>query len=177
MPKPLLLESQRLILRQIMPTRVDAKEYMKKGTGYSRHNSIPKVIGHIQRLAKDGWECFVILKETNEIVGSIELCHLNWWKQAGEIGYHIREQHRRKGYAVEAAVTVINYCFNKLNFHKMYADTDPDNLASQRVLKKLGFMLEGISREKNLVKGRWTDELDYGLLKSEWKHKKNEPLK
>jgi RimJ/RimL family protein N-acetyltransferase len=166
-----IIKSKRLILRQIFPKKEDLNEYIKKGTGYSDLNTSKKVRKHLNELKrkKDGYEFFIILKDTNQIIGSLELCHLTWFDKAGEIGYHIRKEYRNKGYSTEACRAIINFCFKNLKFRKIYADTDPDNFASQRVLEKLGFKLEGKIREKVFVKGKWIDEYDFGLLKSEWR--------
>jgi len=120
---------------------------------------------------KDSYYFGIFLKENKELIGEMELCHMNWWfDKAGEICYFIKKEFRGKGFATESSKTMIDFCFKKLKFRKVYADTDPDNLASQKVLKKLGFKLEGKIREKNFVKGKWIDEYDFGLLKSEWKN-------
>lgn len=164
---PLTINSERLILRAF--TLVDAEQYSK----LSIHsiNTITKAKNFIKSSwKKDSYYFGIFLKEYNLLIGQIELCHMNWWyDKAGEICYHIGKKYWGKGYATEASKAVISYCFSKLKFRKIYADTDPNNLASQKVLEKLGFKFEGRIREKNLIKGKWTDELDYGLLRSEWK--------
>src|SRR3989338_3743909 len=100
----------------------------------------------------------IFLKENNILIGELELCHMNWWfDKAGEICYSIKKGYDGKGYATEASRAVINFCFKKLKFRKVYADTTPDNVASQKVLEKLGFRLEGRIREKVFVKGKWVD--------------------
>jgi len=169
---PPVLSGKRLLLRTITSSRADALEYRKRGTGYSDGKSCSSIQKRFKRInnSNDGFECFVILKETSTIIGSVELCHLNWFrfKESGEIGYHIRKNYRGNGYATEACRILIKYCFQKLKFRKIIADTDPDNCASQQVLKKLGFKLEGKIREKHLVRGKWIDEYAYGLLRREW---------
>jgi len=121
---------------------------------------------------KDSYYFGVFLNETKKLIGQVELCHMNWWEdKAGEICIFIKKDFRKLGYATESTKAIINFCFNKLKFRKIYADADSTNLASQKTLKKIGFKLEGKIREKNFVNGKWTDELDYGLLKSEWREK------
>ena len=46
---------------------------------------------------------------------------------------------------------------------------DPDNLASQRVLIKLGMKNEGRLRQDKQIRGRWRDSLLYAILEDEWK--------
>jgi RimJ/RimL family protein N-acetyltransferase len=164
--KPPRLESERLILRkfksgdeknllEFKPKRIkdlkSAREFIKKSIG------------------DNGFYLAIVLKKEKKVIGYRELDHLNWWGgTAGEIAAHINKKYRRNGYSTEAAMLLIDYCFNKLKFHKVYADADHDNFASQKGLKKLGFKREGISREKRKVKGKWIDEWNYGLLKPEW---------
>ena len=158
---------ERIILRPFSPK--DAEQYSKMDR--KKRNTIEKAKNFINSSwKKDSYYFGIFLKENNELIGQLELCHMNWWyDKAGEICYFIKKDFRGKGYATEASKAMINCGFNKLRFRKIYADTDPDNLASQKVLKKLGFKLEGKIREKNFVKGKWIDEYDFGLLKSEWK--------
>ena len=164
--KPIILKSERLILRKFKLS--DVKQYIKLG---SHIKDTKKALAWIKSSwIKNSYHFGIFLKENNILIGKIELCHMDWWfDKAGEIGYFINKKYRGKGYATKASGMVIDYCFDKLNFHKMYADTDPDNFASQKVLEKLGFKLEGRIREKVFVKGKWIDEYDYGLLKTEWK--------
>lgn len=119
---------------------------------------------------KNGFYLAIYLKSERKVIGYRELCHLDWWDfEAGEIGIKINKKYRKKGYSTEASILLIDYCFNKLKFHKIYADTDSENKISQRNIKKMGFKLEGIIRDRRRINGKWADELDYGLFKNEWK--------
>lgn len=166
------LESRRLILRKLEPS--DAKDFIELNHSSRRLGKIntsdkaKKWIKH--SVSEDGYYLAVVLKQEKKVIGFVELCHLNWWDwKAGEICYTINKKYTGKGYATEASKILVDYCFKKLKFHKVYADTVPDNVASQKVLEKLGFKLEGAIRDKYLKNGKWVDELDYGLLRREWK--------
>lgn len=167
------LETERLILRPLKQS--DAEDFVKikkKSHAIGLVNTIKKAKTWIRNanLVKHGFFLGVVLKENKKVIGILELCHLDWFdNKAGEICYHFNKAYWGKGYATESAKELINFCFKKLKFRKVYADTDHDNYASQKVLKKLGFKLEGRIREKHLVNGKWKDELDYGLLRREWK--------
>ena len=167
--KPPILNSERLILRPFKLSDVkDLLEIKSK-----RIKNIKEAKQWIKKsIDENGFYLAVVLKEENKVIGYRELCHLNWWDfKAGEICAHFNKNYWNKGYSTESGKILINYCFKKLKFHKVYADTDPNNLASQRVLEKLGFKLEGRIRDRRIVKGQWIDEMDYGLLKSEWRGK------
>ena len=53
--------------------------------------------------------------------------------------------------------------------HRVTATCDALNLASARVLEKLGMHREGCLRQNLWTKGRWRDTLVYGLLEDEWR--------
>ena len=66
----------------------------------------------------------------------------------------------------EAMNSVLDYAFNDLDFHRLEADTDPDNAASLALLEKFGFQREGYFRERWFVHGKWHDSVMLGLLRS-----------
>ena len=68
----------------------------------------------------------------------------------------------------EAMSSVLDYVFKDLDFHRLEADTDPNNLASLALLEKLGFRREGYFRERWFVHEKWHDSVMLGLLRSEW---------
>jgi RimJ/RimL family protein N-acetyltransferase len=58
--------------------------------------------------------------------------------------------------------------FDELGLHRVSARLDADNRASGRLLERLGMRFEGRFRENEFVKGRWTDEAVYAMLRDEW---------
>ena len=70
-----------------------------------------------------------------------------------------------KGYAVEAARAVLEYLIREVGFHRIEAKCCTENIASERVMQKLGMNKEGILRERFYGKdGRWHDLMEYSLL-------------
>ena len=61
-----------------------------------------------------------------------------------ELGYGIAEEFRGYGYATEAVETILEWAFDQPGVTRIAAETAPDNLASQRVLAKCGFLPSGI---------------------------------
>ena len=70
-----------------------------------------------------------------------------------EIGYGISENYQNNGYATEAVSAVLEWAFSHPEVAAVEAETDPDNIASRRVLEKCGFALNGIIGEEG---PRWT---------------------
>jgi RimJ/RimL family protein N-acetyltransferase len=58
----------------------------------------------------------------------------------------------------------------------MWADCDPRNPASVRVMEKLGMRQEAYFRENAFIKGEWCDSLIYALLDREWRAQAAAPV-
>ena len=85
------------------------------------------------------------------------------------VGYGVHGDLRGRGFAVEAAGAVIDQAFAKYpQLQRIRAHTDLENASSMRVLEKLGFTHEGTLRSNQFVKGRFCDEVVFGLLREEW---------
>jgi ribosomal-protein-alanine N-acetyltransferase len=88
--------------------------------------------------------------------------------RTGELGYAIRHDRWGRGYATEAAATILDFGFSTLGLHRVQAACGPDNVASQRLLVRLGFSYEGRMRDHVFTNGAWRDSLLYSLLEHEW---------
>lgn len=69
-----------------------------------------------------------------------------------EIGYGIDEAYRQKGYATEAVGGIVNWALEQENVRCISAQTEPDNIRSQKVLLKNGFFRDGYGKEGPLYK-------------------------
>lgn len=86
------------------------------------------------------------------------------------IGYGVHADIRGRGLVVEAASEVVGEAFTAHpDLTRLRAHTNAENKASMRVLEKLGFQREGILRKNQFVKGHFSDEAIYGLLREEWR--------
>ncbi len=72
------------------------------------------------------------------------------------------------GIATEAGQAVIEYGFNTLGFNRIQATFDPRNVASRRVLEKLGFQNEGFLREYYYLRDEFCDRIMLSLLKKDY---------
>ena len=84
-------------------------------------------------------------------------------------GIELGIEHWGRGYAFEAASALLPFAFNELKLHRLFADCDPRNEASCRLVQKLGFKLEGIHRENYWLKGEWCNTAIYAMLDSDWR--------
>ena len=83
---------------------------------------------------------------------------------------------RSQGIMTEAIKRVINFAFNTLKLRRLDVEACPENKASNSLIKKIGFKYEG--RRKKFVKAKSTKKIHdldiYGLLKEDWRKRKNE---
>jgi RimJ/RimL family protein N-acetyltransferase len=110
----------------------------------------------------------VVLRETDELIGS---ANLGWASQEhgqGELGYVLHPDHHGRGYATEVAKALLRLGFEGAGMHRVRGRCDGRNVASARVMAKAGMRQEAHLRENEFVKGEWTDELVFALLAKEW---------
>jgi ribosomal-protein-alanine N-acetyltransferase len=89
--------------------------------------------------------------------------------QEADIGYELDSRYWGRGYATEAARAMLNLGFRQLKLHRIWAHCIAENVASARVMQKIGMQYEGRLRENEWMKGRWWDTLMYAILDYEWK--------
>lgn len=95
----------------------------------------------------------VLVKENHEIIGSCGFARPHGTEEI-ELGYLLARRFWGRGFATEAAQACLRYGFEKLGFREIIAMTDLENLASQNVLQKIGFIQRGVeifNNEETLV--------------------------
>lgn len=127
----------------------------------------------INKKRDDAYYYAIILKETKKIVGSAWLHSLyeSTDYKIADIAYLIGREFRGNGYTEEALKLLIEWGFRKLRLVKITAKVNEFNVASKKIIEKLGFKFEGKLRKQSLKRfpNEWCDELNYGLLRTEWK--------
>lgn len=105
---------------------------------------------------------------TEKVLGKCVLFQFSHQNQRAEFGYVLNRNYWGKGYMTETLTTIINFAFNELGLHRLEADIDTENQASLRLVEKLGFIREGLFRDRWRVYGEWQDSVMLALLKPEW---------
>ncbi len=88
------------------------------------------------------------------------------------IGYRMLPAERNKGYCTEAIKIIVDYLFLTRDIVRIQAETNPQNLASQKVLEKAGFTKEGVKRKSVFIRGQWQDGVLYSILREDWREPK-----
>lgn len=150
------IETDRLILREILPSDaegmflLDSNPKVHSYLGNNPISSIEQSIAYIENLKIEYIQnaigrYAVILKETNEFIGWAGLKfitgpvynHQNFY----DIGYRLREEYWGKGYGYEAAKAWLHHGFFEMNIQTIYASAHVENLASRKILEKIGLQL------------------------------------
>jgi len=129
-------------------------------------------------VAGEELHCAVLDAASGVLLGAVDLMHFPD-REAGETGYWVAPQARRRGVATAALRLMQRYAFAQVGLERLELMTEPGNVASRRVAEKAGFKLEGTmrgllaargGRDRELVDpahGR-IDQLVYALLRPEW---------
>lgn len=109
----------------------------------------------------------LFIRWEHNIVGAVNLRNISHTMKYGEIGYGVGEEYQGKGIGTEAIRQFVLKIFNETDLRRLFAYVAEDNIASRRILEKVGFVQEGICREHFIINGKPTNEVLYGILRSE----------
>jgi [ribosomal protein S5]-alanine N-acetyltransferase len=130
-----------------------------------------RFIAACRQMAEDGTGARVAVDRVSDgaFLGWCGLVRWNPDHRSAAMGYCYRAAAWGHGYATEAARELLQWAFDTLDLNRVQAEADTRNLASARVLEKLGFVREGTLREDCVVDGEVSDSWVYGLLRREWR--------
>lgn len=118
-------------------------------------------------------QCVIVERANNDaseaVIGTVMLFNFEAASQLAEIGFLLGREHWGNGYAAEAMKAFIDFSFATLNLRRLEATVDVRNIASNKLLQRLGFTLEGVLRERWLAAGELQDINLHTLLKREWR--------
>ncbi len=112
---------------------------------------------------------FWFVKKADEIVGHVTMQNINRMMLTVEIGYGVSSHFRGRGFATFAIRKLASDVFSNTPIRKLIAFVHEENISSRKALENAGFHLEGLLREHYLVNGKPTNEVIYGLLRSDLK--------
>lgn len=127
---------------------------------------------HQDRLELNDYKYAVILKETNTLIGAIEIVVTEEFKH-GCLGYWLGKSYWHKGYGTEMLARIIQFGFEDLDLHRIYGEHFDYNIASARVMEKNEMIQEGKLREHKMKWRKFVNSNIKGILKSEWLQKKH----
>ena len=181
-----ILETERLIIRPInLDDAEDMFEYATRddvgpNAGWQPHKEISASKKTIESMISNFLTEFnigvfsIVYKENKKMIGTIGVHRFNKRYGSCEIGYVLNPLYWGKGIIVECAQRVIKWLFDDLNLYRIECGHFDFNYQSKRVIEKLDFKFEGISRKKILLPSEERCDLfNYSILKDEYLNKYN----
>lgn len=174
------LETERLVLREFEEDDLQAIQeyasdpkvvrYMAWGPNTEKDTQefLQRAFDRRRKQPRTDYDLAIILKAENHLIGSGGIYIANPDHREAEIGYSFNRRFWGHGYATEAARTFVAFGFEELGLHRIYATCAPANVASARVMEKIGMQREGHLREHRWQKRRWRDSYLYAILEREW---------
>ena len=174
------IESARLVLRLVAPADLPAllvingDDETTRYLPYAAWRSMADAEawhGRMERLNASGLglQFVVVDKATGAVIGSCLLFRYEEGSALAELGYVMGRAHAGRGLMREALVACIGAAFTRLSLRRLEAQVDPRNQRSAALALGLGFVREGLLRERWLAKGEAKDVEIFGLLRHEWR--------
>ena len=173
-----VLETPRLVLRELEPADAAAAFEFYSDPDVVRYYDSPlteleqarQEIAHHRRRFEGGeairWG--VVVKGEGRVAGTCGYFARDTACRHATLSYVLARHHWNKGLMTEALRAVVHFGFERYGLHRIEAQVAVPNLASRRVLQKLGFREEGQLRERFFVDGRFHDETMLSLLERDF---------
>jgi [ribosomal protein S5]-alanine N-acetyltransferase len=115
------------------------------------------------------YDMAVVLIANDRLIGRCGLGLIDVELGEASLWYTLHPDFWGQGYTTEAARSLVGFGFRQLELHRVWADCDPENPGSWRVLEKLGMRREGHLLQNVKVDDGWADSYLYAILDQEWR--------
>lgn len=171
------LETERLILRKwSMNDLDDFYEYCRSplvgpNAGWKPHMDKSDSKEILKKFIEDDETWAIVYKENNKVIGSIGLHEDEKRSDVNSkmLGYVLSDEYWGRGIMTEAAKITIKYAFEDTNIDVLSVYYYPFNKRSENVIKKCGFVYEGILRKASIIfDGSIQDNVCYSMLREDY---------
>lgn len=122
----------------------------------------------MRREARRGVTLPWVITYDGTFAGQLTVGNIIWGSaRTAQVGYWIDEDYAGLGITPTVLAMAIDHCFFEVGLHRIEATIRPENVASRRVVEKLGFREEGIRRRCLHVDGGWRDHICYAVTTEE----------
>lgn len=104
----------------------------------------------------------------NDLIGLIDLHHINNLHRKAAVGYWLCRTGQGKGIMTYAVKNIVDYGFNEFQLNRIEIMVDENNLASLKIPRRLNFKQEGILREFVALEDTFQNMVIFSMLRSEW---------
>jgi aminoglycoside 6'-N-acetyltransferase len=181
----ILLKTHRLLLRPFQASDLENFAAYRSDPHVARYQSWPtpftlaqaaaflEKMKHAEAGAPGTWYQLAVERQDHPgLIGDCAFQVLADEPRQAQIGCTFSRLHQRRGYATEAVSRLLDYLFGELHLHRVTATCDVENVASTRLLQRLGLRREAHFLENVWFKGSWGSEYCYAVLHREWNKEK-----
>jgi len=137
-------------------------------TGWSKPVSMYEQMEWIKKIGAEKNKIRYMVCVDNQAVGTVFLSEIDFKNGTAEIHIKLDKQICGKGVGGNALSALLRYAFEDINLSCIYALILSDNVASQKLFEKSGFVKEGIHRNRIYKNGKYCDILSYSILRGEF---------
>ena len=170
-----MIETQRLILRDYVKSdwervhlyasipEFSQYDFWGPNTEADTKNFIADAINKSKKVPRYEYEFAIILKSTNLLIGGCGI-RREWESSAvANLGYAVNPEFQSMGFATEVSKKLISFGFDELNLKVIYATCDTNNIASYKVMEKVGMRKVGHIKDHKEFKGKMRDSSRYEI--------------
>jgi RimJ/RimL family protein N-acetyltransferase len=115
--------------------------------------------------SKKSWNFSITERKTGEKIGNIGIVLKDHNNDLAEVGFMLKASAQGKGYATEALHLIVNYGFETVKLNKIIAICATSNIASWKVLEKVGFRRDSILIENTSIGEQLVDDYIYSIIR------------
>jgi ribosomal-protein-alanine N-acetyltransferase len=118
----------------------------------------------LRRQARAGTALPFAIQVDGQLAGQITVSNIvRGAFNSGSVGYWVDQRVAGRGVMPTALALVVDHCFGVVGMHRLEANIRPENVASRRVVDKLGFRAEGLQERMLAIDGAYRDHLGYAV--------------
>jgi ribosomal-protein-alanine N-acetyltransferase len=175
-----MLQTERLILRELAQSDLDAVHEYASDPLVTRYTSFgPNTADESRAFLARSIESAAVTPRRTYAFAAVERtsgrliggCGLEQCDGTGRhygFGYCFNRNWWRRGFGKEAAGALVQFGFERLQAHRLWAHVFAENAASMRILEGLAFRREGLALQSLYIRNSWHDILTFAQLRSEW---------
>ena len=130
--------------------------------------SYARLLRRLNTGARDGDLLPFAVAYDGRFVGQVTVADIRWGSACSAmIGYWVDQAVAGRGVIPTAVALATDHCFGAVGLHRIEINIRPENVASRRVVEKLGFREEGVRERLLHIDGVWCDHLSYALTADE----------
>jgi len=175
-----MFQTERLILRELAQSDFDAVHQYASDPLVTRFTSfgpntedetrafLTRSIESASATPRRHFTFAAVERASGELIGGCGLEQCDGTGQHYVFGYCFNRRWWRRGFGKEAAGSLVQFGFERLHAHRLWAHVFAGNAASVRILEGLAFRREGLALQSLYLRNSWHDILTFAQLRSEW---------